>query len=265
MSRSVFAWALSRALRLAIGTCVVGLLLATTLSGDVAERLATAAYLAAIFAAFALVLGRFFPYAAEERRAVSAAFPAFLSFSAGVVVFLSLLALLVSQPGAEALILLVAVALIVTAVLVRCGTAGAFNDLLTRGGFLAAVSRYAAVAIVVALALAAIFGADDSIVAFAFRLTTVATLAIALSLFAPTKAGLWAQNQYVCAIAELDRLARAFVFERTATYAAIVAVAAMIVASVLPLGYAESFGIVAYVAAASAAFGVAMECRRLRS
>lgn len=265
MNRSILAWALSRALRLAIGTCVVGLLLATTLSGEAAERLATAAYLAAIFAALTLILGRFFPYGAEERRVVSAAFPAFLSYSLGVVVFLSVLALLVSAPGAEILILVVAFALIVTAVLVRCGSVGAFNAMLVRGGFLVAVSRYAAAAIVLMLVLAAVYGGDDSVAAFAFRLTVVATVAIAVSLFARTRAGLWIQERYVGTIEELDRLARAFVFERTASRAAIVAVAAMILASVLPHAYAEAFGILAYVAAATAAFGVAMECRRLRS
>lgn len=265
MSRSVLAWALSRALRLAIGTCVVGLLLATTLSGDAAERFATAAYLAAIFAAFTLVLGRFFPYGAEERRVVSAVFPAFLSYSLGVVIFLSAMALLVSDPRTELLVLIVAVALIGTAVLIQSGTVSAFNAVLARGGFLVAISRYAAITLVAALVLAATFGGGDVLVGFAFRLTILATLAIGLSLFATTTAGLWVRRRYVQTLEELDRLSRAFVFERTAIYAAVVAVTAMIAAGVLPQAWAQAFGIVAYVAAVAAAFGVAMECRRLRS
>jgi hypothetical protein len=266
LSRSVVAWALGRALRLAIGTCVVGLLLATTLSGEAAERFATVAYLSAIFVAFTLALGRFFPAGAEQPRAPSAPFPAFLGYSLAVVIFLSVTAELVSQPGAEILALFAAVVLIVTVVLVRCGTVAAFNATVARGGLLVAASRYAVVAIVAMFALAAAFGRDaESLVALAFRLTVVATILIAISLFAPTKAGLLLQKRYRETIEELDRLSRAFVFERTAIYAAILAVAAMIAASILPQAGAQAFGVVAYVAAAAAAFGLAMECRRLRS
>lgn len=268
LSRSVLAWALGRALRFAIGTCVVALLLATTLSGEAAERFATTAYLAAIFAALALALQRFLPRTgAEERSAASAAFPAFLSYSIGVVIFLSIVATLASQPGAEVLALVVAFALVLVAVLVRCGTIAALNVTLTRGGRIVAASRYAVVAVVGALALAALLGGDaaESIVRFAFRLTIVATLLIAASLLAPTNAGAWLQKSYAQTVERLDRFAPAFVFERTASYAAIVAVAAMIQASLLPPPFAEPFAITAYVAAAAAAFGVAMECRRLRS
>jgi hypothetical protein len=265
LTRSVLAWVLNRGLRLAIGTCVLALLLATTLSGAAAERFATVAYLTAIFAAFVLALGRFFPAGAEERRAPSHAFPVFLGYSLGVVVLLSVTAVLVSQPGAEAVALLAAVALMGTLVLVRCGTLAALNAVLVRGGFLVAVSRYAALAIVVTLAFAAALGSDaDSSAAFAFRLTIVATMAIAASLLAPTGAGLWAQKRYRQTIEELDRLTRDFVFERTAIYGAIVAVAAMVAAALLQQPYGEDFAIVAYLAAAAAAFGVAMECRRLR-
>ena len=62
LKRSEMAWALEAALRFAIGTCVVALLVATTLSGEAAERFATVAYLAAIFAALTLAVGRFVPW-----------------------------------------------------------------------------------------------------------------------------------------------------------------------------------------------------------
>ncbi len=138
--------------------------------------------------------------------------------------------MLVSRPGAEVIALVAAVALILTAVLVRSGTVVALNVVLARGGLVVGASRYAAVAIVAALALAAVIGNDaDSLVTFAFRLTVLATVAIAISLLGPTKIGRWAQKRYRRTIEELDRLARDFVFERTATIAAIAAVAAMIV------------------------------------
>jgi hypothetical protein len=265
LSRSVLAWALGRALRLAVGTCVVALLLATTLSGLAAERLATTAYLAAIFAAFTLAMGRFIPFSPEERRAVTPPFPAFLGYSFAIAIFVSVMAMLVSQAGAEALALLAAVGLIVTAVLVRSGALRTFNATLSRGGSLVAASRYAAVAIIAGLALAAVVGSDDSLVTFAFRFMVLATILIAASLLARTQAGLWVQQRYSNAIEQLDRLERAFVFERTAAYAAIAAVAAMIVAGIFSQAYGDAFGVVAYLAAATAALGVAMECRRLRS
>jgi hypothetical protein len=267
LSRSALAWVLARALRLAIASCVVGLLLATTLSGDAAERFATAGYLAAIFAAFALALGRFFPLAtAEDRRSRSAPFPIFLAYSIGVVLFLSVAAVLVSQAGAEVLALVVAVALIVTTVLVRCGTVAAFNAALVRGGFFVACCRYAVLIGVLALALAALMGTDgETVVSVAYRFMVFAALCIAVSLIARTKAGIWAQERYVETIAHLDRLSEAFVFERTAAYAATAAVLAMIVASLLPSMVSGPFAAIAYAAAVAAAFSVAMECRRLRS
>ena len=266
MSRSAFAWALARALRLAIGACIVGLLLATTLSGEAAERFATAGYLAAIFAAIVLTLGRFLPAAAEDGQPGSAPFPIFLAYSLGVVVFLSVSAVLVSEAGAEVLALVVAVALIVLAVLVRCGTVSAFNAVLVRDGLLVACCRYAVVVGVCALTLAAVLGRDgESLVNFVFRLIVVAAVCIAASLVGQTGAGVWAQKRYAETVAQLDRLSEAFVFERTASYAAIVAVAAMITASLMPPAVREAFAVIAYAGATAAAFSVAMECRRLRS
>lgn len=242
------------------------MLLATTLSGEAAERFATTGYLAAIFAALTLALGKFFPSGGDERRTVAPPFPAFLGYSVGVVTFLSVVAILVSQPSAEVTAFIVGLALILMVVLVRCGTVTALNATLVRGGFLAAATRYAAVGVVAALALAAVFGGDaDSIATFAFRLSVLATLAIAVSLLARTKAGLVVQNRYRQTMLEVDRLARAFFFERTKTYAAIVAAAALIVAGFLPPSHNEVFAVFAYAAAAAATFGLAMECRRLRS
>lgn len=268
LNRATFAWAVGRALRLAVGTCVLALILATTLPGAAAERFATTAYLAAMFAAAALAIGRFLPSGGpgESARAFPA-FPAFLSYSIGIVIFLSIVAGLVSQPGAEAYALAACAALVVIAVLARCGTITAFNAALTRGGIIAAALRYAVLVAACALGLAAMVGGytADAIVTFAFQVAVAATFLIAASLLMPTKAGIFVQKTYVRTIAMLDRLARSFVFERTASYAAIVAIAAIVPASFLPAAHGEPFAVAAYAAALAAAFGVAMECRRLRS
>jgi hypothetical protein len=262
------AWALTRALRFAIGTCVVALILATTLSGETAERFATTAYLAAIVAAVALAAGRFLPVASQESAAVPVpVFPKFLAYSTGLAFFLSLAAALVSQPGAEALAIIACFALVFLAVLVRCGTMAAFNTRLVRGGFIEAAIRYAVLFGISALAIAGLVPSDavDSLTKFAYRLMILATLLLCVSLIAPTRAGLWVQRSSVRTVAWLDQLADAFVFERTVSYAAIVAVAAIALASLLPAPFAEPFAIAAYTAAVCAAVGVAMECRRLRS
>lgn len=267
LNRATFAWAVRRALRLAIGTCVLGLILATTLSGPAAERFATAAYLGGIFAAVALAIGRFLPSGVPEESARAfPPFPAFLSYSIGVVFFLSVVAGLVSEPGAEGFALAACALLVVVAVLARCGAITAFNAALTRGGVVAAALRYAVLVAVCALAIGALVGGytADTIATFAFQVAVAATLLIAALLLTPTKAGIFVQKTYVRTIAMLDRLARSFVFERTASYAVIVAIAAIVPASFLPAGHGEPFAIAAYAAAVAAAFGVAMECRRLR-
>jgi hypothetical protein len=265
LSRSAIAWALGHALRFAIGTCVVALVAATTLSGAAAERFATAGYLAAIVAGLALALGRFFPRVGEQPTQASAVFPVFLAYLLGIVVLVSLLAVQVSQPAGEVFAIVTVFAAVVMAVLLRSGAVSDFNAALKRGGVLAAVSRYAVVGATASLALAAYVGGDgaEDFVKLGFRFTVVAAASIAASLSGKTAAGAWLRAAYARAADEVDRLSREFFFERTAIYGAIVAVAAMVVASLLATT-AEPFAIAAYVAAIAAALGVAMEARRSR-
>ncbi|MFZ0365573.1 MAG: hypothetical protein WAL67_15330, partial [Candidatus Cybelea sp.] len=107
MKPSALGWALRGAIGLAIVTCIVALLLAACLSGDASERFATTAYLAALFAAIALAITHFVPQVdRQERPAYSLpAFPALLGCALGIVVFVSVVAVLVSQPGGEMLAL----------------------------------------------------------------------------------------------------------------------------------------------------------------
>jgi hypothetical protein len=265
--RSDIAWALGRALRFAVGTCVIALILATTLSGETSERFASTAYVAAIFAALTLAAGRFFPSTAQARRASGSPFPSFLSYSIGLTIFLSFVAAFVSQPGAEMIALVACGALIVIAILVRCGAMARFNAALTSGGAVAGLTRYAVLVGVGAFVVAALLSSDasESVAIFAYRVMLVAGLLLCTALLAPTSAGAFVRRTWTQTANLLDRQARAFVFERTASYAAIVAIAAMLPASLLPPPFAEPFAVTAYLAAACAAFGVAMECRRLRS
>jgi hypothetical protein len=267
LKRSALAWALGRALRLAIGSGVVALILATTFAGAVAERLATAAYLAAIFAAIALVAQRFLTESQEPRTQSAPPFPSFLGYSVSVAILLSAAATLASQPGAEVVLVAACVALVVIAVLVRAGAFAALNVALARGSVLAAATRYAVVAGAGVLVLTALLPADsaDGTALLAYRITVIATLLIGASLVAPTRVGGWVVRNGKGFVRELDRLAQALVFERTASFGAILTIALIVPASLMPAPFAEPFVIAAYLAAAVAAFGLAMECRRLRS
>ncbi|HET6275275.1 MAG TPA: hypothetical protein VFE16_04970 [Candidatus Cybelea sp.] len=260
MTRSIVHWVLGRALRFAVGTCVVALILATTLAGDGAERFATTAYLAAIFAALALAVQRAIPITDEEgvSSAPAAPFPTFLAYAIGIAVLLTLVSSLVSLPGAESFALVVAVALVVASALARSGALAEFHAALVRGGLLVAASRYAIAIGLLALVIAAFAGgeASESIVRIAYRLVLLATLFVAASLVAQTSAGESARVLWLRTTA---------FFDRGILVAAVAAVAAMVVAGILPAPYSEPFAVAAYAAAACAAIGVAMECRRLRS
>jgi hypothetical protein len=268
LNRGTVAWALGRALRLSVAICVVALLLATTLSGAAAERFATVGYLAAIFAAAALALSRFLPAPARvERRSPTPPFPAFLGYAGLVVLFLSVAAGFVSQPGAEVVALAAGAALVVLAILVRSGTLAEFNAALGRGGVTVAGSRYAIAIAVSAFAIGALVGAynAESVVTFGYRLAVIATLFVAATLLTPTSAGVFAKATYGRTIGALDRLGRTLVFGRTASYAATVTVAGFIAAAVIPWPFGKAFAVIAYVGAVATALSLILECRRLRS
>lgn len=258
MTRSAAAWALRRAVRLAIGTCLVALILATTLSGDAAERFATTAYLAAIFTAIALIVQRFVPEpAAESRAAPAAPFPAFLTYSVGIVVLVSVVAALVSLPGAEALTIALCLAAVGAAALARSGALAALNASLLRGGGLLGASRYAALVAVLAMLFAAVAGGDvaEILAQSAYRLMLFATVFIVASLLLPSSTGDSVRAIWLRVTALQDR---------GTLVAAAAAVGAMICASVVPAPFSEPFAVAAYAAALCAAVGVAIECRRLQ-
>jgi hypothetical protein len=263
MSRAAFAWAVSRALRYAIGIGVVALLLAMTMSGVAAERFATVAYLAAIAAAIAIVAGRFLP-APDDAARSQAPFPLFLGFCVGVIAILSALAALVSEPAAEAGALLACIGLVVFAVLVRCGTVAAFGWATLRGGPLAAMVRYAVLACLTAFVVAAISSGtgEDRDAILAFRLMVVVGVLLAVVMFGRTEPG----TRLSAALgAFVARLARELAFAKSVRNIAAIAVLSMLVAGVLPQPYSEPFAAIAYAAFVAASFGLIVECRRLRA
>jgi hypothetical protein len=264
LKSSSVAWVLGRALRLAVATAVIALVLATTLQGVGAERLATTAYLAAIFAAIALVIQRFLP--AADPPPATQPFPAFLTFFLTVALLIGLAAMLVSDPGAETMLVAACLGIVALAVLIRSGTLAALNAILVRGGRTEGAARYAVAIAIFALMFAAVLPSElaGGAANFAYRLMTLAAVFLAVVLIAPTPAGLFLKQRFEKSRAQFDRLARALVFERAASLAAIVAAAVLVVASFLPTAYAEPLAVAAYLAAAVAVVCIAVECRRLR-
>jgi hypothetical protein len=264
LKSSNVAWVLGHALRLAAGTAVIALIFATTLQGEGAERLATTAYLAALFAAIALVIQRFLPPA--QPLPVTNAFPTFFAFVVTVVLLVSLAAMLVSDPGAETVLIAACFGIVALAVFRRNGGFVALNAVLLRGGRTEGAARYAIAIAIFALLLAALLPSDlaGSAAKIAYRLMILAALFLAALLIARTPAGLFLKQRFEQFQAQFDRLARALVFERTASKAAVVAAAVLIPASLLPTAYAEPLAVAAYLAAAVAMVCIAVECRRLR-
>jgi peptidoglycan/LPS O-acetylase OafA/YrhL len=123
LTKPAISWALRRAIRFAIATCVVALLLAAYLSGADAERFATTAYLAAFFAAVALGIEHFLVEAdrPEQRSSSIPTFPTILGWAAGILVSVCVVAALVSNPFGAILAIVAGFALVLFAALARNG------------------------------------------------------------------------------------------------------------------------------------------------
>jgi len=261
--RSSFAWALERALRYAIGTCVIAIVLATALSGAAAEQFATSAYLAAFFAALALLFGRIVGRASEEPDAAIPVFPPFFTFSIAVTLILAVVVPLVSQPGAEALVVAGSLALVAAVALVRSGVALSALSFVKRGiAALTPIRDVVGVGVCLLLVAAFLRGAPaDQAAALAYALMIVAALLLAETLIGWARLLRWLRLRYARANEVLDE-AGAQVGRRAARCAAIVAAIALAAASLSPHRGAEAFAFAAFFAAACAAFGVAIACWR---
>ena len=258
-------WALGRAIRYAIATAVFALLLTAFLSGAGAERLATTAYVALIFAALALVVQRLLPSAKRiESAAVGPApFAASLTFLLVVGGLVTAGAALVSEPAAEGAAILVCFALIGAVSFVRSGGAAAFHARVVRPGALSATKMYAALAIVLGLTLAAILpsGSGEGFVKLAYFALVLATLAVGIALGADKPATLRMRARFASGRNLLHSPAGAWVFGRTATYAIATAIASIAATVFLPHPYAERFATTAYIATILAALAAGMRWR----
>lgn len=264
MSSSV--WALGRALQYAAATAVIALVASTIVSGPDAERFATTAYVAAIVAAIALAIKWFLPAAsavASPQLVSRPAFPAVFTFAIGVAAFLALGAAFVSQPSAEMLVVAACFGLIGAAALVRAGAILRLNDKLVHGNRLSAATRYAVFAAAAALAAAGVLSSQDSesLAKFAYAAIVLATMAVAASLLAPTRAGAFGRKIYGQAARLLQNPASSVIFARTAAYGASTAVVALILTSLVPQPWAERFATTAYVATVFTALGIGMKWR----
>ncbi len=256
------AWALGRALQYAAATAVVALIAAILFPGDDAERFATTAYVAAIVAALVLALKWFLPQApAAQHR--GPAFPAIFTFSLWVALFLIVGGAFVSQPGAEVRAVAACFGLIGAGAIVRAGTIGAIGGKLARGDRLAAATRYAIATAIVALGAGAWLasGSAEGLVRLAYAATVVATVAVAASMLAPTRAGAFAMQTYSRAAVMLKTPASAEIFARTTEYAVAVAIAALVLAALTPQLFAERFATAAYLAILFAGLGIAVKWR----
>jgi hypothetical protein len=260
---SAYAWVLGRALQYAAATAVIALAVSTISSGADTERFATAAYLAAIIAAVILALAWFARDARPLERTHGPIFPATFVFFVWVAAFLFAGTTLASQPGAEVRAVVACFGLIGAAALVRGGALAALHARLTAGGRRSAVTRYAVVITVVALGAGALVGSaeSDGFTKLAYAAAVVAAATITASLIAPTPAGARLIEFYRQAAARWATPAGAFVFARTADYAVATAIAALLLAGLLPQPYAEPFASTAYLAAFFAALGIGMRWR----
>jgi hypothetical protein len=256
-------WALDRALYFAVATGVLALLASMLVPDADAERFATAAYLAATFAAIVLAIKWFVP--AIPTQSASAlrlpSFPAALGFAVGLTIVLSAVVAFAPNPGAE--VQLVGLSLVSIGV-AAIGRAGAFTRLrvrLGRGGPLTATTRYASVAAVAALALAALLPVEveNFFAKLGYAAACVAAAGFLASVLAPASAGQWLRRTYD---AGLETSGEA-VFGPAIRYAVITLVAAFFVASLLPRRLGEPFAVLGYVAAAVATCCLAAECRRI--
>ncbi len=124
-------------------------------------------------------------------------------------------------------------------------------------------TRYAVVAAVAALAARALLSstAGEGVVRLAYTAAVVATVAIAASLIAPTATGAALHRHYERISNALRVPGSARIFARTAQYAVAIAVAGLVLASLLPEAYAERFTTTAYLATLFAALGIGMAGR----
>lgn len=261
---SALSWALRVAVRYSIAIAVVAMLIAIFLPDMDAERFATTAYLAGIFAAVALAATWSVPAgAAQPQRPATRSLGGLLGYAAGFAVLLFAAASLAGDAGAELALFLGCLAAIgITAIGPGRAVAWLHGELV-RGGGLAAAIGYSAVVTFCAIVVCALVPSEiaEPFAVLAYAAAFLATVLIAASLFVPTALGAFARSRAASASKTIDQLSADFVFARITNISVVTLVASLGLASLLRRPYSEPFAAVAYVAALSATLGVGMECR----
>lgn len=263
MKALAVVWALDRALAYAVATAVIALLLSMLVPDTDAERLATVAYLGAIFAAIILAVKWFVPAAPAQGlpKLALSSFPEVLGFAAGITILLTAAATFAPNAGAE--VQLIAFSLVAVAV-AAIGRAGAFARLRARlrnGGPLATTTRYASVVAISSLVLAALLPVEvtDFFAKLGYAAATLAALCFLASVLAPTPAGASIRKTYAAALETSGEA----VFQPAIRYAALTLAVAFAIAALLPRWLAEPFAVLGYAAAVVATLCVGAECRRV--
>jgi hypothetical protein len=264
--KGALAWALAGAVRFAVATAVVALVLSTFVQGTDAERFASTAYLALTFAAILLIAKWFVPAARDERPASLRipTLPVLLASLLGLGAILAAGAGLVADPSAEVRALAYCLAAVGVAAVGRAGVFTRLRATLARGDRLEATIRYATLFSVVALLFAAQLPQQigDVIAAFAYGGGLVAAVALAFALVAPTPLGSHIRNACGEGLRTIEGLSSDLVFARMIDVSVVTMVASIAVASLFRPPYSEPFAMVAYASALFAALGVGMESRR---
>jgi hypothetical protein len=246
---------LRRALRYTVGTAIVALLGSNLLSDTDAERLATTAYLALIFAVVTLAALHFLSGGeTETKRPLVVTFPAALQSVVLVTIVIFVGAALAGQPGAEAFAFLACAAFAAFMALSGGGLFRTLHVSLAAGGVTAALTRYGALAGVAALLLATVLPAEMRGVVVEGACWAAVTVAIALSVSLVRRTGL---GRFVMAA---FKGGPTMTFERMIGYAACACAGALLAAALLPQN-GETLAFSAYVAIVIATVGVAVETR----
>ena len=234
---AALAWALAGAVRFAVATAVVALVLSTFVQDTDAERFASTAYLALTFAAILLIAKWFVPAGRDERPESLRipTLPVLLASLLGLAAVLAAGAGLVADPSAEVRTLAYCLAAVGVAAIGRSGAFPRLHATLARGDRLEATIRYATLFSVAALLLASQLPQQigDVIAAFAYGGSLVAAVALASVLVAPTPLGSRVRNAYGDGLRTIEELSSDLVFARMIDVSVVTMVASIAMASLL--------------------------------
>jgi hypothetical protein len=269
LKREALTWALNGAIRYAIAVVFAAIFLAILTPDPGAERFATTAYLAAIFAA--IVIGAkwlvFRGVGDGLSRPVTLTFPRVLGFATGLAVMLTLVAALVAEPGAESAVVLYCLAAVALAAIGRAGAFAWIHARLTSGDRIVATIRYSAIAAALALLANALLRSafSEFLSTVAYVAALIGAAALAWRLAAPTLLGALAKQSWAEGSEVVTQLSSDLAFARLVNASVVAIIGSIFVASLLRRPFAEPFATVAFLGGVFAAVGVAMECWRRRT